>query len=389
MNPLLRKISKVRLSFEDIEALNVFLSDKSDPEILFMSAEQEGVSELLYYHLRALEKLTFFPEKTLIRMEALYRLTTQRNMAIMNRVFELSESFEGSAIHVIALQGLSVIRLYENPGLRPMRDVDFMVHYREMDSVKEILKRHGFLQNRLYPDTFCKEGLLIDLHTHLLNIDRIGTRRHLFPEDISGMWSNAVPFYEGRSGLYLLDVFDNFIALSAHALKHSYSRFIWMVDLHEILLTYGHRRGFWREMAVRTKFWKQESVVLYTLILLEKAFDFKPPHSVLSELGFERLSHIEKKLIDLKVSGFSSNELCMVLWLCNIKGLGNKFRFFYESVFPRTEIMGQVAGKPGEDIFVSDYVHRAAACFKILWENLSAVQRTLSSSFKKGAGRKR
>ena len=188
------------------------------------------------------------------------------------------------------------------------------------------------------------------------------------------MWERAVPFFEQQDGLLLPDPFDNVVALAAHALKHSYSRLIWLADLHECLLELTGNPGGWEEVVERARFWQQKKIVLYALILVKRIFGLQVPLSAKQELGIGRLNVIEKHLLRLKLRGFSSGELCHVLWLCNIRGAGNKLKFIKETVFPRDEIMAQI-------IQDKSWSGRRSGYFRRVAETISLVSSDLYRAF--------
>ena len=66
------------------------------------------------------------------------------------------------------------------------------------------------------------------------------------------------------------------------------------------------------------------------------------PGNVKKEMGFSRLGAIEKYLIRLRLKGFRSSGMCVVLWMFNIDGFGRKLRFFWETLFPRKDVMRQI-----------------------------------------------
>jgi hypothetical protein len=270
--------------------------------------------------------------------------------------------------------------MYGDPGLRPLGDVDLLVKPRDKDGFKQLLLKDGFrIPVPVYPDLLEKDAITIDLHTHLLNVERIRTRRFLFPGDLSPMWKRATPFFAGQGGLLRLDPTDNFVALSAHALKHSYSRQIWLADLNESLQGCISDSCEWEKLMERIYFWRQERVVLYALLLVEGMFGLKVPQSVKDYLRVSRLNALEKHLIRLMLEGFSSAHLCNILWPFNIKGLGNQLMFAKETIFPRGEIMTQIF--PHNSSTKAIYVKRTLSGITSVCESFL---RALSFSLKSG-----
>ena len=338
----IRCISRIHLR----EAHKVFITDFLKKEVpwknLVALAEMEGVAGLMYRHLRP-SSIPNPPKPTLKQLQDITFESTRHALAIIAEARALSARLEQVRIPVVALQGLSLIRLYNDPRLRPLWDLDLMVRDGDKDGLKKLLLKAGYrVRINAYPDLLSKDSILVDIHTHILNLERIQTREYIFPRDLASMWQRAVPLFDEPGGLLTLDPFDNFIALAAHALKHGYSRLNWLVDLHESLLELAGKPDGWEELAERTRFWHQERIVLYALILVERIFEMKIPAGIKGDLGIGDLSVFEKHLIRLRVRGFSSPMLCNALWVANIRGIGKKIRFIRETLLPRGEIMDQI-----------------------------------------------
>jgi len=367
----LRAISRTTLGEQEAQFIRQFCQREVPWESVKALAEVEGVVGLLYYHLKALDLLSSLPEPFTRQIEASYQKTKRHTLAIIDEAKALSIMFEEARIRVVALQGLSLLSVYGDPGLRQLGDADLMVKPGHKQRLKMLLWESGYrMPAFMYSDLLYKDGISLDIHTHILNLDRIQSRSYLFPEDLTPMWERTIPFSDQSGSLLRLNPYDNFIALAAHALKHSYSRLIWLSDMHESLLQWGTKLNGLEGIVDRARFWRQEKVVLYALILMERIFDLKVPLWVKRALGIQRLNILEKHAIRLKLRGFSSNELCIGLWLCNIKGTGKKLKFMRETVFPRGEIMAQIfPQKPSRKKRVV-YVQRIVNAIILLGRNL-------------------
>jgi hypothetical protein len=367
----LRCVSKIQLSAADKEFILRFSQREVPWESIAALAEMEGVSGLLYSHLKNLGLLSTLPKSFTQSIESAYHQTKHRTLGIVAEAERLSQGFEQAGIQVIALQGLSLLSIYGDLGLRYLDDVDLMVRESDKNHLKALLREDGY-QNPIdvYPDLLHKEGLKIDIHTHVLNLDRIRARSYLFPEDLTPMWERAIPIFDQTDGILILDPYDNFIALAAHVLKHSYSRLIWLVDLRELLLKLAKSNVGWDRIIERSRFWKQEKVVLYALTLMEGIFSMKAPFWVKSALGIQKLNIFERHLLRLKLRGFSSNEFRIGLWLCNIKGIGKKLEFIRETIFPKDEVMVQIFDHNSSHI-------KAAVCAKRFGKAIAIMGRGL------------
>lgn len=304
-----------------------------------------------------------------------------RNLSLMAKAMELSRLFSREHLPVMVLQGMTVVRAYSNPALRPMEDIDLLVRCRDMDRLKQILETVGYSPTPFYPDLLEKDGLLLDVHTHPLNLDRIRSRRFLFPENIAPLWRRAAPFFDGEEGgLLQPDPLDNFILLCVHSLKHSYSLKKWLEDLQIFTAKWREDEAGWVALVQRARFWQQERPVLYGLMLVEAVLGEKMPRDVLSELGMTHLTAVEKRILRLKAAGFASDRLCLALWFYTIHGWGRRLRFLWESVFPRRAVMAQVRGRPAESLGPADYLRRGTQALRLAAGDAAALIRGLFTS---------
>jgi len=342
MVQFIRCLSRIHLRETDKDFIADFVKQDVPWEHLVSFAELEGVAGFLYHHLRQL-RLAGLPKPTLKQLENITLQSAKNSLAIIVEARALSVMLAGAGILVVALQGLSLIRLYKNPRLRPLWDADVMVRDNQKGKLKKLLLDAGYrVQINAYPDLLFRDGFCVDIHTHILNLERIESREYIFPKDLTAMWQRAVPLFDEPCGILTLDPFDSFIALAAHALKHGYARLRWLVDLHECLVELALKPVGWEELIERTKSWHQERIVLYAMILVEGVFYMKIPSRVKAGLGISDLSVFERHLIRLRLRGFSSPLLCNGLWVANARGMGRKLRLIKETVFPGGEVMDQI-----------------------------------------------
>lgn len=341
-----------------------YLKKDAPWDYLLTLAQWGGVSGLLYSHLKAPALISFVPDRVMKHLENIYLETAKQTRESLSKIESLSNRFGNSRFPVMAIQGLSIADIYEEPGLRPLGDADLMVTPDNKGRFRIVLWEAGYtIPDFRYVDLFYKDGLWIDTHTHILNTDRIASRKYLFPEDLTSLWERAVPFSEKLPLFIRPEPVDNFIALAAHALKHSYFRLIWLVDLHELLLNGMN----WQKLTARARFWRQEKVVLYALILVEGFFHMSIPLKVKDDLGAKRLNRLEKQVLQLMIEGFASIHICYALWLCNIKGIKNRIEFIRESVFPGDKIMAQIFPKRSGLANRMDYVKRAGEMVAVIF----------------------
>ena len=241
-------------------------------EALAAQAEMDGVAGLMYVHL-AKSVQADVPTAIMDRLGSMYRKTGTEVQTILSVMQDLASQLAAADIPVMALQGLSLIDLYGDAGIRSLGDVDLMVHPRHKNRFKELLRETGCaVPASVYPDLLYMNDIWIDVHTDLLGQGRNRHRRHLFPEDLEPLWERAEPFFDNNRMFLRPALTDNLMALSAHALKHGYSRLIWVVDLLETIRQLTDHSAGWEAVLAAARFWHQERVLCYTILLLEKYF---------------------------------------------------------------------------------------------------------------------
>jgi hypothetical protein len=332
---------------------------------------QEGVALLLFETLRRLSSPMDIPAEFTAVMEDLRQATTRANLAAVAAALELSNLAERAGVRIMALQGLTVLRLYHDPALRPMNDLDVMVRPAHRAIFAAVLLREGYeLVDPRYPDLFRGRGIEVDLHTHILNLDRIRRRDSLFAENLCSMWDEAEPFHQSGDALLRPSLEDNFIALAAHALKHGYSRLIWLTDLSVLLKSLEAKEGGWNRLLERTRFWGQTKSVLFAMVLVGEMLGERIPASCLQALGADRLMKLERRLLDGVEKGYRPPGLASVLSVCVAEGLGGKLRLAREVVWPRAEVMRRLPLRKRGRLTPADYLARLRRAVSEAWKVL-------------------
>ena len=341
MKRFIRVISKIHPDSTQERFILQFLDQDVPWEQLILLAQSEGVDGLLYLHLCRYG--VSIPEASWGCLRDMH-LGYQRNQAkIIKEAQFISEHLQQNKLSAIALQGLSLIQNYNPPGIRPMGDMDILVKPEDRDRVVSLLQDIGYqVPNPVYPNNLIKNRLWLDVHTHILNIDRIRSRRYVFPMDLSALWDRAHPLFKSSTGILNPEPIDNFVLLSLHALKHSYSRTIWLVDLYESLQGIVSQADGWNRLIKRARYWQQERIVSYGLTVLEGILGVTTPEWVKKKIKFKQLGPIEKYLLRLRIKGFNRPEYYIALWFLSIKGVRNRLEFLRETAFPQDDTMEQI-----------------------------------------------
>jgi len=215
-----------------------------------------------------------------------------------------------------------------------------MVRQEHLNELKNVLETMGFVQHRLYPGSFGKGILSIDIHSDLLSSHRIRSRQAILDIRSEDAWSSSIPI-NGSSSLYRLSLNVNLIALSFHLLKHRYDRLIWFVDIAESIKAYQSMLD-WQNLIEYSRRVRADRLLLYTLLLTRRLLGLRVPDEALTDLGEEELSPIERYILRLRLMHVPLGTVMDLLWMFQIQGTGKKIRFMRENIFPRREVMNQI-----------------------------------------------
>ncbi len=136
-----------------------------DWNALAQRAETEGVAPILYRHLsRADTSPRNGAVQTLRALSVRHRHATEIRVGEFAR---LSAALTEAGIESAALKGVALACLiYPRPGLRPMRDIDFLVRPSQARLAREVLEDHGYRFEAEQPSRYMR------LHHHLPNGQR-------------------------------------------------------------------------------------------------------------------------------------------------------------------------------------------------------------------------
>jgi hypothetical protein len=150
---------------------------------------------------------------------------------------EIADAFARSGLRLIVLKGLPLAEwLYPNPACRPMEDIDILVRPEHLPSASRLILSLGYsdktfgIEDYRNPET----GIVVDLHTELLNSTRLPVRRSAWDPHLNLWWNRARPS-GAYPAVYSLDPQDDLIYLSHHAwLHHGLQRPLGLLDICQL-----------------------------------------------------------------------------------------------------------------------------------------------------------
>jgi hypothetical protein len=246
---------------------------------------------------------------------------------------------------VVLLQGVDLLHgVYDDLGLRPMMDIDLWVSKNDYDELARVLTHLGYERDPVYPNTYKRRSIIFDIHTHILWADRIRARKLLLGRSEEDLIERVRAMeIEGEKAL-CLSPNDQVLYLTLHAFKHRVDRLIWLVDIKRILERWNTAE--WERLVRRAEDLGQTKSLLYIFFLLNQGFHFRIPQDAAELLKKKSLGPLEKEILRRRVKKGSLPIWGPLLLFSSQLGPGKRLAFFFESLFPRTEVLRQVFPSP-------------------------------------------
>ena len=194
-------------------------------------ASQLGVDSIIFHRMKQGEMLSRVPEWIVDRFKVRFYWNQARNMKRFGRLKEVLDGFSLEEIPVIALKGAVLAQLvYDHMGLRPMNDVDLLVHEKDLSRAERLLISLGFHasegiyskewfqkhHHHIVPYVSKDGSLIIELHHHLIAYD--------IPVVIPNedLWERSYPVQITGVACRMLSLEDLLIHLSLHLAVDQY-----------------------------------------------------------------------------------------------------------------------------------------------------------------------
>jgi hypothetical protein len=254
---------------------------------------------------------------------------------------EILREAKESGIQVVLLQGIALLlKVYDDIGLRPMTDIDLWLPRNGYSHLIDILHKKGYQRDKLYPHTFRRGLTTLDIHTHILGADRIGTRTFLLPTGQDPIYRRTfVSACEGEPAR-CLDRYDQVIYLSLHALKHNVERLLWLADIRNLVMGWGDYD--WRSLIGRAKAWGQERSISHISFFLNDLLGFPFPEKSLGFLEERRPSRLQERILRQRTEKGALPSWAHLFLFCPTKGVHRTILYLLETLFPKPAILRQV-----------------------------------------------
>jgi hypothetical protein len=329
-----------------LEKLCRLVSHDFDANRLIALAIKEGVGGLLYRNLKKADALDRVSPEVRQRLQVIYYQTVQLNLKLIHDLKQLLHKLNQENIQVVLMQGILLLQqVYPDVGLRPMKDIDLWVLPKDFDRLVSSLVDLGFQREEFYPNSYKKGETFIDISTHILGADRIKARSLLLNKDQACIFRDTrVIAIEGEKAL-CLNPYDQVLYLGLHTIKHFVERLIWLVDIKGLIRDW--KRAEWKALKNRAHELGLTKVIHYIIFLLKDLLDYRLPPDSCEVFEETHLNILERAILKKRKHTDSLPGWSQLLLLSAGKGALKKLAFFFETLFPRPEILRQVfAGYP-------------------------------------------
>lgn len=290
------------------------------------------------------------PESVLDALRPTHRRNALRALKMFRELVNVTEALNEAGIPSIALKGAYLAQFaYPSPALRPLRDLDLLLHREQaVDAFRFLVERgyrplfHGFPESYLefgkhLPSLISPDGIEIELHFQLVETGLTCLRPS--PDEI---WKKSATRKIAGSAVRFLGKEDLLLHLCVHAtLQHNLN--VGPLALSDVAFLLESHDIDWEDFlnATRAGTWQRCALIL--LHLAKMHVGAKVPDEVLhrlGETGKETLEHAEHLLFSdpamHKLEGaagfFASGTL-----LERLSGLSGKIfrpRTFIAKIFP-------------------------------------------------------
>jgi hypothetical protein len=336
-NSLLLICSKLALDNPSRQKIKEISSSELDWEYLLEKSLEEGLSGLLYKHLKNLHIKP--PDNIIKELENSYFQNLAWNMALLESLDNLLEMI--NPFPVILLKGAAFLKtIYKRDiGLRYLGDIDLFIKKNDFKAISSQLEENGFTIQPFEKERFIKKSLIVDIHTDLFSVS-MKSLKYAVKINSDLIWNDAIPMIPDytHTHVFVLSPEDNIIILALHALKHAFTQQIWFVDMNEIILFYKDLD--WKILLQKAESYNLIRPLYYSLFYLKKMMNSPIPDFVLKkDLNFK---YLEKKTMDLLLKNKMKGTHGEFLLICGIPKFSQKFAYLFEFFFPSSSTLSEI-----------------------------------------------
>jgi hypothetical protein len=309
------------------------------------AGRDEGVIPLLYWAVRGRGLIPAWLEQA---FAGAYLDNALRNVLLWAELEAVLARLTAAGVSVVLLKGAALGEMvYRNLAVRPMADLDLLVHCRDVAATFAVLgeagytpgweMRPGFALRHAVEMSFRKEGAVkanIEVHWHLFN-----RGHHLRTVPLDWFWETARPLRVGEACALALGPEAQVIHLCAHLfLHHRGQGLMWWHDIAEVIHACSDEMD-WQALLDRAQAYQVVLPLQRVLIPLAKGWKLPLPAGFQDQLGSLRASPQEARLFAWLNAGRRPGLWNMWAALADAESLRQEWEVLLAYLFPSVAYM--------------------------------------------------
>lgn len=318
---------------------------------LYYYAQQHGLRSLIYRTIDQFDLAQHMPEKYLAKFKRTYYRTLSKNLRSQKALEDIEQALSPH-IPILVLKGPALIQnIYHNPALRPMTDIDILLHPEHLSELKTCLHTLNYESPTQYPNIFLKNNTTFDIHTDPLHADRIQQRSKAVPINLEELWQDARPF-PNTNNLFMLSLPDQILTLCVHALKHGYERKIWLLDIF-LSIQLACKNEAWARVEERCEKYNATRILSLTLHAIQIHLDLELPQPAQNLQKSFPIGPIRRKILCASPQSGNFQILEPLVMSEQFPKKLDRLKYLIAFVFPHPNAMQQISGFSGRFYWLS------------------------------------
>lgn len=232
----------------------------------YFSSDKLLLNSNSVFNIRSIYKTKDFLKKFRMNLKNQYNATLLRNLILFNEIDTIKEHFNRAGIKYLFLKGADYTEKVYNIALRPMSDIDILIHHEYLSDAVKLLKGLGYHQDLFHGnekhDIFIKYSnnnciIPVELHKDIVS------QQLILPLNLREVWS--------RSHNHSMNICHSINYLCYHWTYHRFDRVIWIFDFAFLCKAFNGSIH-WPYLYDTARNWKLDYVVHFIILILNDIF---------------------------------------------------------------------------------------------------------------------